>query len=212
MYIPRKFKYLDDNEIAGAETINPFVDFVRHIRTTDDFVDFSPNEGGGINLDVDRGAMLEWIKAAYPHPSLDFTFKVKLDGSRFTCSGGKVLFPDNSVSISGLSQRNCSDGSVVYIELASRTAGSLQYGSMPTKTVHESSGSFKVQLPVAETYKNGNTWQVRYYHIGDYSFLWYPHAWIPYYNRSDIQFLGHAQDGDGVVWVTSTECQQNQQQ
>ena len=95
---------------------------------------------------------------------------MKLDGNKFTCSGGRVLFPDNSVSISGLSQRNCSDGSVVYIELTSRTAGSLQYGSMPTKTVHESSSSFKVQLPVAETYKSGNTWQVLYYHIGDYCF------------------------------------------
>lgn len=207
MYLPRKFKYLNENEIAGADTINPIVEFLRHIRTTDDFVDFNPNEGGGINLDVDRVAILEWIKKVYPHPTDDFSFKVTFNGTNFTCSGGKVYFPHTTLSVGNFTNP-INGGGGLYLQIGNKASSISISRGTPSNMLDN---SYNMQLPIADIYESKNEWKVKYYHMGDFFFSWVPAEWIEYYSKQDVQFLGHAQNGD-VVWVTSTECPQNQQQ
>ena len=212
MFAPKRYKYLADNEIAGAETINPIIDFVRGIRSTDDFIELNPNGIDSMDIDVNRGAILEWLKTAYPHTSINHTFKATInDTNKISCTSGKVYFPSNSVSISALGNTTCVSGNMVYIRLNSKTSGSLEYGSI-SHTIQPASGSNpnRVCLPICTTYRSNNVWYVQYYHIGDYAFTQYPYFWVDGYDRTKPQALMHYEDEDFYRWVDYGDCSDSQ--
>lgn len=212
MFAPKRYKYLGEKEIAGAETINPIVDFLRGIRSTDEFIELNPNGINSMDIDFDRGALLEWLKTAYPHTSIDHTFKAQITNTnKIYCSGGHVYFPNNSVNISSMGNTSCVSGNIVYIRLSSKTSGSLEYGSI-SHTVQPASGNNpdRVCLPVCGTYKSNNIWYIQYFHLGDYSFVDYPYFWVQGYDKTKPQALMHYEDETFTRWVDYGDCSDSQ--
>lgn len=192
--------------------MNPIIDFVRGIRSTDDYITLNPNTFNSMDIHLDMDALRDWALEALPfEASLEHTFKASVSNNgELSCTGGSVWMPNGKASISGVSNISCIDSNILYIELTSKSNGSLQYGT-PSRTL-STGNSHEVRLPVCMTYSTGSgddtTWFVRYYHIGDYAFTQLPYFWVEGYGRSKIQMLGHESNGDELKWYDVGECQE----
>ena len=211
MWNPKRFKYLAENEIAGAETMNPIVEFIRGIRSTDDYIMLNPNPLNSMDINLDMDALREWALNALPfNTSLEHTFKASVsDNGRLSCTGGNVWFPDDMASISALSSTSCHNNYMVYIRLTSKTQGTLVYDNGITHTLMTGNNDYRVCLPVCYTWKDSNdVWHIRYYHIGDYSFTQLPYFWEQNYDKTKAQILGHNANSNGVRWLDTGTCEE----
>lgn len=200
MYLPKIFKYLNDNEIAGAETINPIVDFLRGIRSTSDFIELNPNSNGSMNIGLDVDSLANYLRQDVDVEELQHTFKATItSGSSYTISGGTVYFGhDKAFSVSSSS----GSGTGSYYVQCTSSGASIQSGTVshvlnPTNQT--------VNLPLFQAY-NDDGIKFRYYHIGNWAFTDVPYFWIAGYDKTKEQILTHSANTDGLLWQDVAPC------
>ena len=200
MYLPKIFKYLKENEIAGAETINPIVDFLRGIRSTSDFIELNPNSNGSMNIGLDVDSLANYLKQDVDVEELQHTFKATItSGSNFTVSGGTVYFGHNMALTA--SSRSFSGTGGVYLEVT-RSSATLQSGTVSTVL---DTANQKVNLPILQAYSDDGL-KFRYYHIGNWAFTDVPYFWITGYDKTKEQILTHSANTDGLLWQDVAPC------
>lgn len=196
---------LKDNQIAGAATINPIVDFINGIRTSSgDYIDLNPNENGSLNIDLNIEALL----ALTANESLNRGFRVTVTEGALSCTAGNVYFADRCIAVPALaSPVTCAAGYMLYARLTG-SVGELVYGAAVTRTLQPASGGDpdRVTLPICTTTQTGGEWQIQYSHMGDFVFVNTPYFWISNYNSGAAQSLDHS-SGGGLVWTTYAECE-----
>lgn len=209
---------LDDNQIAGAKTINPIIKYILGMDSTSDFLAINPNGRGSVNFDLDAGALAKWILSMIDDNTglnLEWDFKVNFTKSgssnRISVRAGQVFFPDNSVSISGINNQSISSsssGKMVYVRLNSKSSGELVIDNAVTHTLQTGNDNYRMTLPIATiTYKSSNnTWSARYHHIGSFSFGSYPYFWKDNFTKGDYQFLVHRNGQNEERWVSAGDC------
>lgn len=206
MYLGKIFKFLNENEIAGSETINPIVTFLRGLRSASPYIELNPNACGGMSIDLDIESLKNALDTDIVIPELQHTFKAtvnSLDG--ITVSSGTIYFGRKEVSISSLTD-NVSNSKTMYVHLTksgSSISGSLVYGNAPSHMVNISDGS--VNLPICTT--TGDDHEVKYYHVGDFFFANEPQIWWTDYDASKTQFSSHDANGD-MVWIEAGNCEE----
>lgn len=210
MWLPKRFRFLAEDEIAGAGTINPIVEFIRGIRSTDDFIMLNPNANNSMNIDLDLDALREWLFRAYPHPELKHSFKAEIiDGNKIKISSGSVYFPNAKASISAMSQTSCNSNYMAYVRLTNETTGQIIYDNAITHTLQTGNNDYRVCLPICRTYKDANdVWQVQYYNVGDFAFVEEPYFWVSGYNKSKTQFLMHQSGNNWTEWIDAGDCEE----
>ena len=206
---PKKYTFLAENEIAGADTINPIVRFIRGIRSTDDYLMLNPNQFDSMDLSLDMDALRDWALNALPFASAsEHTFRATMtDDNHFSVTGGNVWFPEDMASISSMGTHQCHSNKMVYIRLTSKTHGTLVYDDPITHTLMTGNDDYRMCLPVCYTWQDSrNVWHIRYYHIGDYSFTQLPYFWKDGYSKSDYQFLVHRDGQNEERWISAGDC------
>lgn len=198
---------LRENEIAGAATINPVIDWIRNLCSTSDYLYFSNNAYGGINIDMDFNLLAGQILQMVERLAADF--KATIDGSKLTVAGGHVFLPDKSYLL-GTFTRNLTagdDGKAVCLTTdasdSSSGAPSWEYEVLPLPQGIVSSSV--VRLPLCVPFRDGGKWYVRHLHIGSYVLAVPPAPLIAGYNASRMQSLDHLAGG-GLVWTDYGEC------
>ena len=207
MYVgKRNLPYLKENQIAGADTINPICDFLNGIRTTTgDWIEINLNANNSIDIDFNDDA-LSSLEAG----SINSTFKAEIeDSNKVKCSAGKVHLPSEVVSISSKSATSCHSNYWLYVKLtrSGSISGSIQYSStLPNLVVPYTSGNPEsVNLPICQTIYENSTWSIRYAHIGDFILHTMPYFWIQDFDLTQYQSLDHNPNG-GMVWRSYGEC------
>ena len=198
---------LGKQEIAGAKTINPIVDFLRGIQTrTPDYILLNENALGGCYIDLDVEAILALMQQGGSSLLHGFTASIDEDG-KLTCTAGNVYMPDASVAIAALASTTAVNGNMLYARLNALNAGELVYGSPVTHTLQPASGGNpdQVTLPICTTTQTDGVWGVTYHHVGDFILTWTPYFWVTGYQGNAAQSLDH--DANGAIrWNTYGEC------
>lgn len=198
---------LRDNELAGAKTINPMVDWARALASTSDYLYLSNNAYGGVNLDVDFTLLVYNILRLVERIAADF--KATISGSRLTVASGCILLPGETHSIPQYTRSLSSgdDGRTVCITTdASDSAGGTpawehEISSFPAGIV---SGSV-VRLPICTVSRTGGAWGVTQHHLGAFVFAVPPAPLIAGYDASRMQSLDHGAGG-ALAWTTYGRC------
>lgn len=216
MFLPKRFKYLDNKEIAGAETINPIVDFLRGIRSDSEFIDLNANANNSMTISFNEGVLFNWLKKASTNGEFKHSFQGTItqgNNGKISVSSGTVYMQENTINISGISNQSCTSGHVVYAVLSSASSGSLSYASSMGSGIVQPAGSGhgdRIVLPILRTVKNNGVWQIEYLHIGDYHFVNMPYFWISGYDKSKRQSLDHDENTNGFVWTEYGECEEEE--
>ena len=202
---------LKPNEVAGAQTINPIANFINGIRTTTgDYLELNPNKHDSIDIDLNVAAILALLDGG---DELLHDFKCQLvDGSKISCSGGSVFFPDYAVTISAKSAVNCHSGYYMYARLAKSggsVTGELVYDNAITHTLQPaaSGNPDRVTLPICRTYQDSGAWKIHYFHIGAFSFANTPYFWLASYDATKAQALIHTAS-NSPSWTDLSTCTQ----
>ena len=203
MFLGKQFKYLKDNEIAGADTLNPIIDYLRGIRSISDFIVLNPNANKSMSIDLDLKALKDALDVTVEASELQHTFKATItSGNNYTISGGTVYFGhDKAFSVNSSS----GSGTGNYYIRCTSSGASIQSGTV--SNVLDTSNQY-VNLPLFQAYNDSNNdLKFRYYHIGNWAFPEYPYFWISGYDKTKQQFLSHNANSDGMVWLDATECE-----
>lgn len=213
MFFPRRFNKLGENEIAGAETINPIIDLICGLRCDSDFLDINANGIGGATFSFNEGVLYNWLASKLNDGVLDFSFLGGINGSKLSVSGGNVYLQHNSIYIQPRSNIQCVAGGTAYVVVDSISSGSIVYGDSSASTladgiVQPASGGRgnRLVLPILRTVYASGAFRVKYLHFGDFHFVDLPYFWIPSYDKTKDQSLDHAANSDGYVWNTYGEC------
>lgn len=201
MFLGKQFKYLNENEIAGAETINPMVSFLRGIRSDGVYIILNPNANGSMSIDLDLESLRDALDLTVTGDELQHTFKATATGSSsFTVSGGTVYFGEQSRSVSGSGTLTGTTG--VYIEL---TSSAVTWKRGTVSNIFDPS-SQKVNLPICLPYTDDGELKFRYYHVGNFFFNELPIFWISGYNKANEQILTHSANSDSLLWQDVAPC------
>lgn len=202
MYLPKIFKYLKENEIAGAETINPMVDFLRGIRSTSDFIELNPNSNGSMNIGLDVDSLANYLRQDVDVEELQHTFKATItSGSSYTVSGGTAYFGHNIARTAN--SKSFSGTGSVYLEVTSSSA-ELKSGTVSNVL---NPNNQTVNLPILQAYSDDGL-KFRYYHIGNWAFTDVPYFWISGYDKTKAQVLSHSANADGMIWIDIAPCEE----
>ncbi len=193
---------LREAEIAGQQTANPVIDWIRGFGVMSEFLSLSPNSHGSVSLDFDFATVAGRILSLMER--MQGEFKATVTGTdHLEVSGGHILMPDDTYSIGGhtRSLRSSDDGDVLSVDVTSQGGVSWSWSnSFPSGSV---SGT-TLTLPVCQPYKVGTTWQVRQLHIGSFVIAFPPASFIDGYDATKIQSLDHVA---GVLkWNTYKKC------
>ena len=185
---------LRENELAGAKTINPMVDWARSLASTSDYLYLSNNAYGGVNLDVDFPLLAYNILRLVERIAADF--KATVDGSKLTVAGGHVFLPDRAYILADYT-RNLTDGDAGDCLCINLTASSASYAwtAMPSTGIVTATGA---TLPLCRPFKTNGKWYVQHLHIGAYVLLFPPATIIAGYDESKVQALTH--QAAGLAW------------
>lgn len=185
---------LRENELAGAKTINPMVDWARSLASTSDYLYLSNNAYGGVNLDVDFPLLAYNILRLVERIAADF--KATVDGSKLTVAGGHVFLPDRAYILADYT-RNLTDGDAGDCLCINLTASSASYAwtAMPSTGIVTATGA---TLPLCRPFKTNGKWYVQHLHIGAYVLPFPPAAIIAGYDESKVQALTH--QAAGLAW------------
>jgi len=210
MQLNHDIRPLKDNEIAGAQTINPIVQYLLGMRSlTPQYMSINPNGRGSVNFNLNFPALAADVLKLVQADNLEHDFKVSIGETTVSVSSGKVLFPSNAASIQGDTfNLSGADGKTVYALLTSQTAGSLQLGVAPTSLLHVSGNSYTMTLPIATLAYSNNAWSVLYHNIGSFEFGNTPYFWEAGYDRTKAQAYMHNANAD-VAWVTYGDCDES---
>lgn len=207
------FEPLKENEIAGAQTINPMQRYMLGIHSLSEFLDVNPDGQGSISFDLNFEALAGSIIGMLgDNGGINFDFKCSVSSNNvLTVSGGKVFLPFDVCTVSSTSTSLSSgdSGKMVYVRLTSKTTGSIVLSSSVTHTIQTGNQEYRVTLPVATiTYNNG--WKVQYHHIGAFSLTQTPYCYIDGYSKGSAQSLDHQANTDDQKWNTYGECENNE--
>jgi len=201
MFLGKQFKYLKENEIAGADTINPIVDWLRGIRSLSNFIVLNPNGNRSMSIDLDIESLKDALDVTITGNEMLHTFKATENGNSYTISGGTVHFGLQSYSVSG--KTSTSAETSWYIQIPKTGSPSWQSGTV-SDILNPSSQT--VNLPILQAYKDSGEWKFRYYHVGDFFFNELPYFWISGYNKVNEQILGHSANTDALIWQDVSNC------
>lgn len=203
MYLPKRFTYLKEDEIAGAETINPIIDFLRGIRSASDFIEINPNGNNSMSIDLDLKTLRRALDIKDTDTILEHNFHATgVSDTSYTISAGKVFVGcDNSISISS---HTVSGTGSVYLQLTQNSNPSWQTG-IPSKLFNPTNQS--INLPLLNAYRDDGEWHFHYYHIGDF-IVEKPYFWVSNYDKTKQQFLSHNANTDDVYWQDVTDCEE----
>lgn len=203
MALNYNLKPLNENEIAGRQTVNPLITHLQGMNSLSDFLSIMPNGQGSVNFDLDVKSIIDVILGMVKtQEALQCSFKGTVNGSTLTVSSGKVYFPDTVVNVSG---GTFSTGQTVHIALngsPSSISGSLATGNVSRIITNATT----MLLPLMTTTTIGGETYPLYYHVGDYVFDWRPGAWISGFDSSATQSLDHVAGSYEPVWQTYSPC------
>lgn len=212
MFNPKRFKYLEENQIAGAETMNPIIDFLRGIRSTTDVIEISPNGLGGMDIGVNSDALRSLASSSSGGAQGDdHTFKVTVGvtGTQpyIEVSDGWVWLPSGRVHVTAMESTKCEDGYMAYVRLTSPTTGTLVYGDGITHVLQTGGAGYRVTLPICTTEEDDGTWTMTVHHKGDFLLADVPYFWRTGYDKTKTQMMVHYAGTDGYEWVDTGVCQ-----
>lgn len=205
---------IEDNQVAGAGTINPMVRFINGIRTTTpDFIEINPNPLGSINIDFNNNP-----EEGVAGIDVDF-FKCEIEGSSVKCSSGLVFYPTSTISINEKGLSTCHSDYGVYVSLtrndtSNPPTGSLQYGQpsewsrtiWPPDGQDHSMSQWRVVLPICKTVYVNSAWQVKYFHYGAFHILHEPFFWLENFQYGLNQSLDHKASNGQLYWRNYGLC------
>lgn len=213
MFMPKRFKFLKEGEIAGPDTINPIIELLRGIRSDSEFIDVNPNGLNGMTISFNEGALFNWLQKGTD--KLRFSFQGEISqgaNAKIKVSAGTVYVQDSAISISSMGSTTAHNNYVVYAQVT-QNSGSLTYTSSQGGGMVQPSGSGhgnRLMLPILQTIKDSSGWYIKYLHIGDFHFVNQPYFWIPGYDKTKKQSLDHDENTDGYVWTEYGECEEEE--
>ncbi len=192
---------LREMELPGAGTINPIIDWIKGLGTTSDFLLFSNNPYGSVNLDMDFTLLASRILAMIQLIQADF--KGTVNGESLEVQAGHVLLPDKAYSLAKYTRNlsNSDNGKGLAITLTSSTA-TYSWG-----TVHDGAllNGNTITLPLCSVHQEAGIWYVKHQHIGAYVFVFPPAPFIAGWSSGVRQSLDHGTDGS-LFWNTYNLC------
>lgn len=205
MALNYNLKSLQDNEIAGKQTINPIVGHLQGMHSLSEFMTITPNGQGSVNFDLDVKSIIDVILGMVKtQEALQCSFRGSVNGNTLTVSSGHVHFPDANVSISG---GTFSVGQTVHIALTGSTSsisGQLATGNVTSVMTSATT----MLLPLMTTVTVGGETYPMYYHVGDYVFANRPMCWCAGYDASKEQALTHGINAYLPTWTEIGECEE----
>lgn len=201
MFLGKQFKYLKENEIAGSDTINPIIDYLRGIRSISDFIILNPNGNKSMSIDLDIESLKDALDVTVTENELLHTFKATVNGDSYSISGGTVYFGREAYSVSGRASTSAETSWYVQIP---RT-GSITWNQGTVSNLLNASNQ-TVNLPILQAFKDEGEWKFRYYHIGNWAFQELPYFWIDGYNKANEQILTHRANEDKLYWQDVAPC------
>ena len=203
MFLGKQFKYLKENEIAGADTINPIVDYLRGIRSLSNFIVLNPNGNKSMSIDLDIESLKDALDVTVNENELLHTFKATVNGNNYSISGGTVYFGREAYSVSGRASTSAETSWYVQIP----KTGSITWNQGTVSNLLNASNQ-TVNLPILQAYKQSGDWKFRYYHIGNWAFQELPYFWLSNFDKTKQQFLSHNANSDELYWQDITDCEE----
>lgn len=190
---------LKDGEIAGMQTMNPIIRWIKGMATTSDFLLLTANNKGSVNLDMDfnllAGRILEMIQ------QLKGEFFCSMEGNKLKVAGGHIILPTQSWYVNDFSKNlgSTDDGKGLSIDLTTQGA-TTSWGSVGGGL---NGDTFK--LPICTVHKSGKKWWVKHWHLGAYVFCFPPAPFISSWDASVKQSLDHDASGN-LFWNSYELC------
>lgn len=199
---------LRDNELAGAKTINPMVDWARALASTSDYLYLSNNAYGGVNIDLDFTMLAYNILRLVERIAADF--KATIDGSKLTVAGGHILLPGETHIMPQYTKSLASSDDGKCLCLTSDASSSessatvWQYEWLAAFPAGIVAGS-AVRLPVCTVSRSGGAWGVVQHRLGAFVFAVPPAPLVAGYDAAKMQSLDHLAGG-ALAWTTYGRC------
>ena len=211
MWFPSAYNPMGKNQIAGAETMNPVLAWIKYFASVDDFIELNPNRKGSIDISLNAEALKAWLSQTMKTSgeTFDFHFKCTVNSNNsITVGGGSVLWGNIIATVAGTTVSGLVNGNVIYAKMTASNTGTIQYGSLPSSIIDlgDSNTNPFVNLPIAYTRRSGGEWYVEYSHIGDFIFPTLPYIWLAGFAKSEWQSLDHHTDGT-LKWTTYGQCE-----
>lgn len=190
---------LKEGEIAGMQTMNPIISWIKGMATTSDFLLLTANNKGSVNLDMDfdllAGRILELLN------QLRGEFIGTTEGNRLHVEGGHIILPTQSWYVGDyvktLSATDDNKGLTIDLTTSSATASwGTVGGGLDGSTFH---------LPICTVHRSGQKWLVKHWHVGAYVFTFPPAPFIASWNSGAKQSLDHDSNGN-LYWNTYELC------
>lgn len=195
---------LRENELPGADTINPMIVWMQHMGVLSDLLNITPNNDGSVSLDFDFALCASEILKLIP--TLKAEFLATIEGSTLKVAGGHVYLPGHTYTLADYSHvlGSTSAGKGLSIVVGESTA---TY-SWDTASYSIDTSAKTMTLPLCSIVNDGGTLRVQHHHIGAYVFSMAPEPLIAGYDRTKLQSLDHT-TGGGMVWTSYKLCDSN---
>ena len=191
-----------DRVVAGDQTINPMLAWMRNLDCVSEFLMTSVTGNGSISIDLDfpllAGKILSMVAKSYGE------FRATINGKdTLSVAAGHVLMPDQTYSLGSYTKSlSAGDaGDILSVTVTSQGSASWGWSSgFPAGCV---SGQSLV-LPVAQPYKDGTAWRVRQLHGGTFVLAFPPASFISGYDATKTQSLDHV--SGTLTWRSYKKC------
>lgn len=197
MLLNEHLQELADNELAGANTINPIIAFLRNIRSLTPLIDINPNASGGMDVDFDQEAIEAYI---HDIKGMSHSFTASISGTVVAISGGNVWLADRRLSCPSASFPLGAD---IYVRCTSSSA-SLSSGSV-AQTYDIDNQTVNLPLLSTSTDADGNI-AIQYRHLGDF-ILPTPFFWLPGYDPTAAEGQVMTHKAGALTWITMATCE-----
>ena len=193
-------EYLGQREIAGEDTANPMIQWMKHLQLASEYLTKSPNGNGSLTIDLDFELLCARIlqRAA----TMAGEFRGTVQGSRLTMASGHIYVGGNTYSV-GQHSKSLSGSDDGKGWMAEITSGgiSVSWGAAPNTAVT----STTLTVPLCGAVKSGGRWVPYQWALGSVVMAMPPAFLISGYDASKTQSLD--QVGGTLVWRSYKQCQ-----
>lgn len=192
---------LGSNVIAGAETINPIIEWIQGLCSVSEYLIISPNNYGGIDLSIDAAGIMARAAKAAQAPGVLGEFKGTVKAGKLTMSGGHIYVGTNHYSIGNHTRTLVpTDDGKCYNAVITSGGATVTWGDYPTTCLTTTS----LTIPLCGATFNNDRWEAYQRRLGAVVIPVPPPFLISGYDASKTQSLDHV--GGSLVWHTYKTC------
>ena len=199
-----KIDKLGDGMIAGHETANPIIDWIRGLSSVSEFIDLSPNSYGSVDISLDAAGIIAKAARLVNVSGISGEFKGIVSKNRLTMASGHIYVGDDSYHVGGQSRTlGGNDSGKCWLATITTGGMSVSWGSLPANCVTSSS----LILPLCGAIETGGKWVPDQYHLGSWVIPFPPACLISGYDTTKTQSLDHV--NGTLVWHNYKKCGSN---